>query len=733
MLATTQAVRAIATCPPQEAGSWVWGWLLALGLWAMGTGSLEAQPADPGSRLPEAPSASPPGGVYASNVVVTLAAPRNDSDVVFTLTGQDPVAQSPRWTGSLVLTNSAWLRWREVQGVTNLGPVRSEHYTLLDSDLVAFTSNLPLAIIDTQGTELNRDRKDQVMVRFVEAGSSRTTLVSPANFAGHALVNIRGRASLRYPKRSYTLKLIDESGEDRAASLMGLPKDEDFILYAPYPDKTLMRDVLAYELGNAMGHWAPRTRFLEVFVTDGTRRLSRQDYVGVYVLEERIKRHKSRVNIAKLTPADVSEPAITGGYVFKKDHVDRGYYGPPDLLGGGVYQSSSTNKTGFPTAPGGFPADPKGFLPTYRSSSSSTRSKDSSESSSSSSSRRSRQAAPRPLTNLLTGPIIQELEGRVRSTSYNEDGEEFIERMELGFQTTLRTNQFYWVEPEEDEVTPVQRDWLKRHLDRFEKALYDPDFLDPERGYAAFIDPASFIDYHLLVEVTKNVDGHRFSTFYTKDRGGKIRLEPMWDWNLSFGNCNGKQGWIPEYWFWPQLNEQEYTWFRRLFEDPDFGQRYVDRWGELRETLFATSRLMSRIDELVATLNEAQERNFQQWPILGQGVNPNYFIGETYQEEVDWMKDWLTKRLAWMEAQFVARPSVKTSSESEGQFRLQARPDQGELYYTLDGQDPRSAGGKPLASARVGACDAKVATGAQFVGRVLLDGRWSPPTRWIAR
>jgi hypothetical protein len=55
---------------------------------------------------------------------------------------------------------------------------------------------------------------------------------------------------------------------------------------------------------------------------------------------------------------------------------------------------------------------------------------------------------------------------------------------------------------------------------------------------------------------------------------------------------------------------------------------------------------------------------------------------------VDWMKDWLTKRLAWMEAQFVARPSVKTSSESEGQFRLQARPDQGELYYTLDGQGP---------------------------------------------
>jgi len=79
----------------------------------------------------------------------------------------------------------------------------------------------------------------------------------------------------------------------------------------------------------------------------------------------------------------------------------------------------------------------------------------------------------------------------------------------------------------------------------------DPIFRDPTNGYAAFIDVDSFIDHHWLVEATKNVDGFRFSTFYYKDRADKIHMGPIWDWNLAFGNVNGKQGWMPQYWYWP--------------------------------------------------------------------------------------------------------------------------------------------------------------------------------------
>ena len=100
-------------------------------------------------------------------------------------------------------------------------------------------------------------------------------------------------------------------------------------------------------------------------------------------------------------------------------------------------------------------------------------------------------------------------------------------------------SQFLYVEPQPDEITPAQRRWLSLHIQKVEAALYGPEFRDPLKGYAAYLDADSFIDHHLLVETTKNIDGFRFSTFFHKGRGGKIAMGPIWDWNLSFGNANG--------------------------------------------------------------------------------------------------------------------------------------------------------------------------------------------------
>jgi hypothetical protein len=95
-------------------------------------------------------------------------------------------------------------------------------------------------------------------------------------------------------------------------------------------------------------------------------------------------------------------------------------------------------------------------------------------------------------------------------------------REEEGFRT-IQTNHLYFVEPEPDEITAVQKAWLKNHLNELETVLYGPQFADATKGYRAYIDPLSFIDYHLIVETTKNVDGFRFSVFFHKDRGGKSK------------------------------------------------------------------------------------------------------------------------------------------------------------------------------------------------------------------
>src|SRR6185295_5428559 len=125
----------------------------------------------------------------------------------------------------------------------------------------------------------------------------------------------------RYPKHSYSVKTVNVLREAQKISLLGMPKESDWVLYAPYPDKTLLRDVLAYELSNQMGDYAPRTRFVEVFVSYGSH-VSAEDYLGVYVLVEKVKRGKERVDVAKLDPDDAKEPEISGGYIFKKDHLD---------------------------------------------------------------------------------------------------------------------------------------------------------------------------------------------------------------------------------------------------------------------------------------------------------------------------------------------------------------------------------------------------------------------------
>ena len=285
------------------------------------------------------------------------------------------------------------------------------------------------------------------------------------------------------------------------------------------------------------------------------------------------------------------------------------------------------------------------------------------------------------------------------------------------------------MEPKPGEITPAQKTWLKNHLDQFESVLYGPHFADPAKGYAAFIDADSFIDQHLLIEVTKNIDGFRFSTFFYKERGGKIKMGPAWDWNLSFGNANGKQGEMPEYWYWPQLDDQQYTWYRRLFEDPDFAQKYVDRWGELRTNVLAAANLLKRVDELAGLLGESQRRNFRRWRIMGQMVWPNAYVGYTYQDEIDWMKQWIQARLEWIDRQFVAAP-VFTCPDGRAvpgaQLVMQAPA--GKVYYTADGSDPRSPGGGISPKAHPYTAPPTIQANTTFFARVLNGNRWSSPS-----
>ena len=656
----------------------------------------------------EPPAFSRAGGVVASNVILSMAAPKGA--VHYTLDGGEPDENSPVFTNALWITNCITVRARAFAPGESPSPVATESFFILDDDLAEFSSDLPVVLVSTGGAEFSYQNKLPISLRCQGAAPGRrTTLTDSPDYDGRAIAGFRGRTSRYLPKHSLNLKLVEDDSDDkRKEPILGLPRESDWVLYAPYSDKTLMRDVLAYELSNEMGRYAPHTRFVEVFLNTGGTRLRRANYAGVYVFEERITRDKARLNLAALAPADNAEPEISGGYIFKKDHLgggraDRNY--TPQLEGPDS-SFAGTEARALPDL-GGFPGGPAGLPPPLAATQAVANS--------------GLETPPAPLRRRV-GDLWRYGEGRQKGRNLGE-GAVLAEAGEIV--THREGAQFFLVHPDAEEVTGRQRAWLKDYLERFETALHGPEFRDPARGYAAYIDAGSFIDYHLLTEMAKNVDGFRFSTYCHKDRGGKIHMGPLWDMNLTFGNAYGKEGYLPERWLWPQLNDREYSWFYRLFDDPDFGQSYVDRWAQLRTNVLRTARVLQRVDEYAARLNEAQQRNFARWPILGLTVSPNYFVGASYGEEVSWMKGWIARRLEWMDAQFLAAPSAWIQTSNQTVTLANSAP--GEIFYTVLGTDPRAPGGSVASAAKRYETPFALQAGERLFARRRLSHLWSAP------
>ncbi len=189
--------------------------------------------------------------------------------------------------------------------------------SLNKNSAVAFTSsNLPIVVINTNGQEIPNDIKITADMGVIYNGEGvRNYLTNPFNnYNGKIGIEIRGSSSQMFPKKQYAVETRDALGNDLDVSLLGFPTESDWILFAPYNDKSLIRDVLVYKLANDMGRYASRSKFCEV-VLNG-------DYVGIYVLLEKIKRDANRVNIKKLEAPDTLGTALTGGYIIKVDKTD---------------------------------------------------------------------------------------------------------------------------------------------------------------------------------------------------------------------------------------------------------------------------------------------------------------------------------------------------------------------------------------------------------------------------
>ena len=453
------------------------------------------------------------------------------------------------------------------------------------------SSDLPLVIIDTYGQPIINEPKITAWMKIIYNGpGKRNSITDAANiYNGFVGIEIRGRYSASLPQKSYNFETRDSQGENLNISLLGMPEEKDWMLLENYSDKSFLRNVLAFEIFRRMGHYAPRLRFCEVVLND--------EYQGIYLLCESIKRDKNRVNISKLKPEENTGDDVTGGYIFKND-----YYTKTDSW---LSNFSPLNKPGAKVY-------------------------------------------------------------------------------------------FVYHDPKPDELTTQQKNYIKGYVDAFESILYSSSFRDRAKGYKAWIDVHSFVDYFIVGEVSRNVDAYKKSRYFFKDKDSKDKLiysGPVWDYDwawkdltencIHFNQTDGS-GWaykINECYAWPVPP----SWEIRFMEDPEFANMIYERYSFLRRNILNMESLGHIIDSVAGLLNEAQQRHYEKWPILGVNVD-NIEIGEqplTYAGEVEKLKAWIIRRLDWLDEN-IARPDYAPSERYNAICRAFPNPVYDNLYIESD-------------------------------------------------
>ena len=458
------------------------------------------------------------------------------------------------------------------------------------------SSNLPIIKVNTKGKAIVNEPKTLADMELIYNGLGKTNSVTdkPTGYLGKTGIEFRGSTSQQFfPKKPYGFELwVDSTEKSRKVALLGMPEESDWVLNATYNDKTLMRDVLAYDLANRMGRYATRSRYCEIMINN--------KYEGLYILMEKVKRDKNRVDISSLKLTDNTGDDVTGGYLLKIDKTEGS-------------------------------------------------------------------------------------KSKLWNTTLTVNGVNYTIPIQIEY-------------PKITDITDAQFNYIKNYVTEFETSLKGSDYLTPKAKWRGMIDIDSFIDYFLITEFTKNVDGYRLSTYFYKDKdskGGKLKMGPAWDYNLAFGNADYLDGYKPTGWQFKvndlaipakDLTFLSPTWWERLSVDSTFRYKASKRWEVLRKTALNPDRINAWMDSTANVLQEPRIRNNNRWTgVLGFKIWPNYYVGATYENETTWMKDWIRQRTVWLDSQLkIFGSPLANEEEIANKFPLRVFPNPTESETTIE-------------------------------------------------
>ncbi len=446
-----------------------------------------------------------------------------------------------------------------------------------DQTVVIDSTNMPIVWIDVDGATIQRDDYVSARMKIIHNGQGQLnygdTIAHPGqhiDYEGYIALRYRGNSSYSLSdKKPYQFRTLSKPLEDgvemdkKKVSILGMGKDNKWAMLAPYSDRSMIRDLLGFEVARPWMEYTPQGRLCEVYL-DGI-------YYGIFVMCEVVSKGKYRLNLDD--PGEEGD-ALTGGYLME--------VGAPE---GPVYVSKYR------------PVDNNGY-------------------------------------------------------SYN-DSTSFI--------------YFQYQSPDYDDMTPAQIDYIHSAIDEMESLYASTKFRDPVVGYRRLVDVQSFMDYQLTMEVCHNMDAYRLSgKFYKRRDSVDTRFKMVvWDMNLAFGNCRHNQGYMTNTWVYrlnPYLHKRgdhliPFWWYRMNIDKVYVADRKA-RWAQWREANLQYDRFMATVDSLAneVTCCGAEARNSQAWPRWGTWLWPNYFVANSYEEEITFIKEWITERIAWMDAQLGYTP-----------------------------------------------------------------------------
>ena len=404
-------------------------------------------------------------------------------------------------------------------------------YTVIITKIIP---TIPKVYINTTGGAPILDRENYV-TSTIKIEDLDKYYSDEVQFTSTAGIRGRGNSTWGMPKKPYRIKL------DSKASLLGMSTDKDWALLANYLDKSLLRNLTAFEISRkAEMSWTPASISVDFYLNGA--------YQGVYTLTEHVKVSSERLDMKLVKPTDISGEALTGGYLLELDfHYDEPYK----------------------------------------------------------------------------------------------------------FKTDLKRLPMMFKDP--DEPTTEQYAYVKNFYNDAEKVLYSENFKDPVDGYRKYIDIESFINYFIVQEIAKNVDGNmRGSCYMAIRQNGKIEMPLVWDFDIAFGNADHitwEQGATSaEYdgWFIKTCS----PWYDRLFEDPYFVAEVKKRWNEVKPKL---ENLPDYIHKQSLLIKDAQVRNFSPVVNGGAGWDINKVewntkrIRGSYDAELSYLMNFVEKRIVWLD------------------------------------------------------------------------------------